>query len=84
MDSLTAILVSRFLIDLQEANNAMLHQGSITSMGTSTFNRFIGSLGTPLPAPNFASGSASVYEHEGQPEGHSGGSREAVAASPVE
>ncbi|KAI0722602.1 hypothetical protein C8Q76DRAFT_691336 [Earliella scabrosa] len=84
MDSLTAILMSRFLIDLQEANNAILHQGSITSMGTSAFNRFIGSLGTPLPAPNFASESASVYEHEGQPEGHSGGGREAVAASPVE
>ena len=39
-------------MDLQEANNAMMHQHSHTSsIGSLNFNRFIGSLGSSLPAP---------------------------------
>ncbi len=50
--SITAILVSRFLMDLQEANNATTHQHShISSMSSLNFGRVIGSLGSSLPAP---------------------------------
>ncbi len=50
--SLTTILVSRFLMDLQEANSAMTHQHSqISSMSSLNFGRVIGSLGSLLPAP---------------------------------
>ena len=73
VDSLTAILVSRFLIDLQEANNALMHQGSLASMDSMILNRFIGSLGAPLPAPNLAFEHASVQENDGQPEERDGG-----------
>ena len=80
VDSLTAILVSRFLIDLQEANNAMMHQGSLSSMDSMILNRFIGSLGAPLPAPNLTFEHASVHENEEQPE-ERGGGEEAGAAT---
>ncbi|KAI0722617.1 hypothetical protein C8Q76DRAFT_367041 [Earliella scabrosa] len=77
---LTAILVSRFLIDLQEANNALMHQSSLSSMPSLVFNRFIGSLGAPLPAPNLTFEHASVHENQEQPEERSGG-EEADAAT---
>ncbi len=50
--SLTAILVSRFLMDLQEASNAASHQHSqVSSMSSLDLSRIIGSLGSSLPAP---------------------------------
>ena len=44
--------MSRFLIDLQEANNTTLHQESLASLPSLNFDRFVGSLGCPLPAPD--------------------------------
>ncbi|KAI0722607.1 hypothetical protein C8Q76DRAFT_366594 [Earliella scabrosa] len=81
-DPLTAILVSRFLIDLQEANNALMHQGSLASMDSLAFNRFVGSLGAPLPAP-LAFEPPSVSENDEQPEERSGGEAQAVATLQV-
>ena len=52
---LTAILISRFLMNLQEANNTMMHQECFSSVGTLNFNRFIGSIASSLPAPGDAS-----------------------------
>ncbi|KAI0715120.1 hypothetical protein C8Q76DRAFT_448323 [Earliella scabrosa] len=51
--SVTAILISRFLIDLQRANIDMQHgsETDIISCETLAFNRAIGSLGSHLPAP---------------------------------
>ena len=63
--SLTAILISRFLMDLQEANNATTHQHShISSIGSLNFNRFIGSLGSSLPAPALGEASCQVLDDE--------------------
>ena len=83
VDSLTAILVSRFLIDLQEANNALMHQGSLASMDSLAFNRFVGSLGAPLPAP-LAFEPPSVSENDEQPEERREGEAQAVATLQVE
>ena len=39
-------------MDLQEANNATMHQHSqVSSIESLNFNRFIGSIGSSLPAP---------------------------------
>ncbi|KAI0758231.1 hypothetical protein C8Q74DRAFT_1210254, partial [Fomes fomentarius] len=58
---LTAILMSRFFIDLQEAHNAATHQHShMSSMSSLNFNRVIGSLGSSLPAPGETSEEQSV------------------------
>ncbi|KAI0722669.1 hypothetical protein C8Q76DRAFT_719703 [Earliella scabrosa] len=54
-EPLTAILISRFLMNLQEANNTMMHQECFSSVGTLNFNRFIGSIASSLPAPGDAS-----------------------------
>lgn len=53
---ITAILISRFLIDLQEANNGKHHQHSLSSVqlgqiATLDFNRVVGSLSSSLAAP---------------------------------
>ena len=50
--SITAILISRFLIDLQEANADSQQQRSLSSVGTLDFNRFVGSISLSLPAPD--------------------------------
>ena len=42
-------------MDLQEANNSMVHADSLSSVRSLDFNRFIGSLGSSLPAPGQAS-----------------------------
>ncbi len=61
--SLTAILVSRFLMDLQEASNATTHQHSqVSSMSSLNFNRVIGSLGSSLLAPGETSEVQSVLQ----------------------
>ncbi len=57
---MTAILISRFLIDLQEANNGKHHQHSLSSVqlgqiATLDFNRVVGSLCSSLAAPGEAS-----------------------------
>ncbi|TFK94268.1 hypothetical protein K466DRAFT_476918, partial [Polyporus arcularius HHB13444] len=43
-EPITAILISRFLIDLQEANIQSMHQISSGSVGTLDFNSVVGSL----------------------------------------
>ena len=48
---MTAIMISHFLIDLQEANMRMNHQHSLGSMTSVNFERFAGSLVASLPAP---------------------------------
>ncbi|KAI0722609.1 hypothetical protein C8Q76DRAFT_782827 [Earliella scabrosa] len=85
VEPLTAILVSRFLIDLQEANNAMLDQGSLASMGSLAFNRFVGSLGSSLPAPleDFTSASEPTGIHEDDQHMEEGGD-ETVDTSHIE
>ena len=50
--SITAILVSRFLMDLQEANNAACQSHSQPSaISNLCFNRVIGSIGSTLGEP---------------------------------
>ena len=44
-------MISRFLIDLQEANIRMNYQHSLGSMTSLNFERFAGSVGASLPAP---------------------------------
>ena len=61
-----------------------MHQGSLASMDSLILNRFIGSLGAPLPAPNLAFEHASVHENQEQPEERSGGEEAAVASLQVE
>ena len=61
---ITAILISRFLIDLQEANNAKHRQHTLSSVqfghiGSLDFNGFVGSLSSSIAAP----GEASVEHH---------------------
>ncbi|KAM5534811.1 hypothetical protein V8D89_011527 [Ganoderma adspersum] len=58
-EPITAILISRFLIDLQEANNGKHHQHSLSSVqlgqiATLDFNRVVGSLCSSLAAPGEA------------------------------
>ena len=65
---ITAILISRFLIDLQEANNSKYHQHSLSSIqlgqiGSLSFNRFVGSLGSSLAAPGEASSEHDPQNH---------------------
>ena len=49
------MLISRFLIDLQDANKEMTHgRSELSSLGTLQF-RVIGALGSSLPAPGEAS-----------------------------
>ncbi|RPD66871.1 hypothetical protein L226DRAFT_542117 [Lentinus tigrinus ALCF2SS1-7] len=50
-EPITAILISRFLIDLQEANVQSMHQHSLESVSTLDFNGVIGSVTFHLPAP---------------------------------
>ena len=66
LDSITAILVSRFLIDLQEANNTTLRQESLASLPSLNFDRFVGSLGSSLPVPGRGPivGRASAQDHD--------------------
>ncbi|KAI0713665.1 hypothetical protein C8Q76DRAFT_784602 [Earliella scabrosa] len=49
------IVISRFLMNLQEANSNMARQKALSSIATLDFDRFIGPLaiGTSLPAPSF-------------------------------
>lgn len=37
-------------MDLQEANQKMMHQDALSSVGTLNFNQFISSLGSYVPA----------------------------------
>ena len=48
---MTAILVSRFLMDLQQANNSMAQQGSLSALGSLNLSNLIGSIAASLPAP---------------------------------
>ncbi|KAI0722633.1 hypothetical protein C8Q76DRAFT_719563 [Earliella scabrosa] len=69
-EPLTAILVSRFLLDLQKANNAMAHQESLASISSLNFHsRFIGSLGSSLPVPDFTFTSRSICNNDGNENG---------------
>ena len=61
-----------------------MHQSSLASMGSLTFNRFIGSLGTPLPAPNLFSEPTGVDEHDEQSEGRGSSGSEAAPALQVD
>ncbi|KAI0722681.1 hypothetical protein C8Q76DRAFT_719744 [Earliella scabrosa] len=49
-EPLTAVLVSRFLIELQEANESMKHQESLASLRSLNLNGFVGSVGSSMPA----------------------------------
>ncbi|KAH9943180.1 uncharacterized protein BXZ73DRAFT_97233 [Epithele typhae] len=49
-EPITAILISRFLIDLQEASIYSQSQHSLASVGTLDFNRVVGSVTASLPA----------------------------------
>ncbi|KAI0774565.1 hypothetical protein C8Q74DRAFT_845384 [Fomes fomentarius] len=50
-EAFTAILISRFLMDLQAASDAAMHQHSgVSSLSSLNFNRVIGALGSSLPA----------------------------------
>lgn len=51
MHRTTAILISRFLMDLQDVNYNTMHQQSLSSFGSPHLNSFIGALGSSLPAP---------------------------------
>lgn len=46
----TGPLISRFLMDLQATNSKSMHQESLTSAGSLSFNAIIGSLGSSAPA----------------------------------
>ena len=81
---LTAILVSRFLLDLQKANNAMAHQESLASISSLNFHsRFIGSLGSSLPVPDFTFTSRSIGGNENGPEEHNLNDGAATGIVPV-
>ena len=45
------MLISRFLIDLQEANIQSMHQNSLASVSTLNFNRVVGSASFHLSVP---------------------------------
>lgn len=70
--SATAILVSRFLIDLQRCGTDRTHESTVTTVGTLNFNRVLGSISTSLPAPGeasrYASESDSLVEEDMQHE----------------
>ncbi|KAI0758207.1 hypothetical protein C8Q74DRAFT_306848 [Fomes fomentarius] len=64
-EPITSILISRFLIDLQDANESMMHQHSrISSVGSIQFGRMIGALGSTMPAPGEAVHIDSLDRHE--------------------
>ncbi|KAI0722375.1 hypothetical protein C8T65DRAFT_704876 [Cerioporus squamosus] len=50
-EPITAILISRFLLDLQEANAKSMHQDSFGSIGTLDFNGMISSVSSHPPTP---------------------------------
>ena len=62
---ITAILISRFLIDLQEANIKSMHQNSLGSVGTLDFNGFVGSVTFRLSAPEEVSDFTDAHETSG-------------------
>ncbi len=50
-NSTTSVLISRFLVDLQQANQNMMHQHSqVSSISSLNCDRIIGSLGASLLA----------------------------------
>ena len=49
--SVTAILVSRFLIDLQQCSTDVTQDTTVLTAGTLNFNRVLGSIASSLPAP---------------------------------
>ncbi|KAI0722514.1 hypothetical protein C8Q76DRAFT_793560 [Earliella scabrosa] len=51
VEPMTAILVSRFLMDLQQANNSMAQQGSLSALRSLNLSNLIGSIAASLPAP---------------------------------
>ena len=61
--STTAILISRFLMDLQEASNHSKHQEFLSSFGSHHMSNFIGSLGSSLHAPGLVNHSVHVPIH---------------------
>ncbi|KAI0807997.1 hypothetical protein C8Q74DRAFT_1230487 [Fomes fomentarius] len=65
----TAILISRFLMDLQEANKVAIDQHSqVSSFESLKFNRIIGSLGSSLPTPGENSCASSDQGNDGKME----------------
>ncbi|KAI0707182.1 hypothetical protein C8Q76DRAFT_860360 [Earliella scabrosa] len=48
LEPMNAILISRFLLNLQEANNAFYHHSSSSTIDNIRFNRVLGSLGSSL------------------------------------
>ncbi|RPD80818.1 hypothetical protein L226DRAFT_556694 [Lentinus tigrinus ALCF2SS1-7] len=72
-EPVTAILISRFLIDLQEANIQSMHQDSLASVGTLNFDRVVGSASFCLSVPAEVPG-ISTQEH--------GSAAQAVEAEP--
>ncbi|KAI0769942.1 hypothetical protein C8Q74DRAFT_1272247 [Fomes fomentarius] len=65
-EPLTAILISRFLMDIQEASNAAMHQHSqLSSSGDLGLTGMVGSLSSPLPAPGVQI--VSIHGHDGEP-----------------
>lgn len=67
--SITSVLISRFLIDLQEANNSAMHQSALSTMRSLNFDRVIGALASSLPAPGetsriYTPGSGSAVEND--------------------
>ncbi|KAI0722683.1 hypothetical protein C8Q76DRAFT_793694 [Earliella scabrosa] len=54
VEPITALLVSRFLLTLQEANHATMHRESLSAVGSLQFNGAIGSIAASLPIPGLA------------------------------
>ncbi|RPD53903.1 hypothetical protein L227DRAFT_567621 [Lentinus tigrinus ALCF2SS1-6] len=54
-EPVTAILVSRFLIDLQKCSRDTTQGSTVTTAGTLNFNRVLGSIASSLPAPGESS-----------------------------
>ncbi|KAI0758143.1 hypothetical protein C8Q74DRAFT_302184 [Fomes fomentarius] len=62
IEPLSTIIISRFLIDLQAANNEMMHQHSqVSSIGSL---HFMGSLASSLPAPGERSPVCSIQDND--------------------
>ena len=56
LQSLTSILISRFLLRLQAANRVVDHASSGADVHSIVFERVIGSIGAPISPEDFLSG----------------------------
>ena len=54
--SLSSVLISRFLLDLQAARKASAHVSSSCDVGTIVFQQVFGSIASSIPAQYFTTG----------------------------